>query len=271
MSYQLLGFRLVVNTNCGMIEKHMADIAVRAEQAFPCWGDIPFKVTKNREGYIVNPPNGDVVLFSNPQDAVKHVYGFINFIIRSRMPGKLFIHGGCASYNEKTFLVVGEKWAGKTTLLCKLLLEGFDVHGDESVILEETHVIPFPRRFFLKEESLLQLPELKELCLSSTRYVFDDKKGYFIDPLGLGKTWSLAPKTPDSIIYLVPSHGEASKKEQIPGWQITEKIFKQADNFSNDAAQQLKDLSRLVNEARCYVLHSGNLEQAVQIIKESLS
>ena len=221
--------------------------------------------------YAIQYQNREAAHYSDPKRTVTAVHGLINYYTRANLPKQLAIHSGCATYNNKSFLVIGEKWAGKTTLLCKLMFEGFDVHGDEYSILDDKKVIPYPRKFHVKEGTLNVIQEIAELCKNLTPYILDSKKTYFMDPQTAGFEWKIAPMKPDTIFYLEPNHGRESKIYQIPGWQVIQKIIHQVDNFSLQPGQQIKDLCRFVNNASCFVLYSGDLNQAVHIIKESLS
>lgn len=52
------------------------------------------------------------------------------------------IHSGCGEYNGNRFLVVGDKGTGKTTLMTRLLFEGFHIDGDELVMVQNEKVTP---------------------------------------------------------------------------------------------------------------------------------
>ena len=54
------------------------------------------------------------------------------------------IHAGCADFGGRRMLVVGRGRAGKTTLMTRLLFEGFAVQGDEMVIVRNGRVLAYP-------------------------------------------------------------------------------------------------------------------------------
>ncbi len=57
-------------------------------------------------------------------------------------------------------LVVGPSGAGKTTLATRLLLDGADVQGDESVLVRRGESLAVPRALHLKPGAARVLPEL---------------------------------------------------------------------------------------------------------------
>ncbi|MFC1489399.1 hypothetical protein ACFL6B_06095 [Thermodesulfobacteriota bacterium] len=195
----------------------------------------------------------------------------INYYVRAKLPELLTIHSGCATINNKRFILVGDKGVGKTTLLCKLLFSGEMVHSDEYVILDDSQIIPFPRKFLIKEGTLKFIPELFNICKNLRSYPSSFNGFYFFfDPTDGGYNWEITSKRMDAIFHLEPNHGEETRVESIPKWQMVEKVMLQIDNFSSEPGLQIKNLSRVVNECECFNLYLGDLDQAVKIIKEKL-
>ena len=64
-------------------------------------------------------------------------------------------------------LVVGPSGSGKTTLAARLLLDGADVQGDESVLVRRDASLAVPRALHLKPGYAPLLPELAALAPSS--------------------------------------------------------------------------------------------------------
>lgn len=57
------------------------------------------------------------------------------------------------------FLLVGDAHAGKTTLAMRMMFAGFDMLGDEMVLLRDGIATNFPRRFYARASSQDLLPE----------------------------------------------------------------------------------------------------------------
>jgi len=152
-----------------------------------------------------------------------------------------------------------------------LLFEDFEVYGDEYSILDHARVIPYPRRFHIKEGTLNTVPEIAGLCKNLKPYILGYKKTYFIDPLMAGFSWKISPMDVNTIYYLKPNRGKESKIKPIPKMQILDNIIHQIDNFSLKPGPQIKNLTRFVQNTNCYVLYSGDLNQAARLIKETLS
>jgi hypothetical protein len=143
---------------------------VTAKQDFPLWGNLLFNITNKNGVYCIQHDEEDFFPPPNPDSATIYLFGLINYYVRAKLPKLLTVHSGCATLNNKRFILVGDKGVGKTTLLCKLLFSGEMVHSDEYVILDDCQIIPFPRKFLIKEGTLKFVPELSNICKNLKSY-----------------------------------------------------------------------------------------------------
>ena len=68
------------------------------------------------------------------------------------------IHAGCATWGGRRFVAAGPPRSGKSTLMARLLYEGFHVHCDDLILLQGGEVLPYPRRFFLRRAGAALIP-----------------------------------------------------------------------------------------------------------------
>jgi hypothetical protein len=84
------------------------------------------------------------------------------------------LHGGLATVGERRVLVVGDKGAGKTTLMLRLLADGHAVEGDESVLTRNGLAVALPRRFHVKPGTAAMVPELAGAMAEAPRAHLSD-------------------------------------------------------------------------------------------------
>jgi hypothetical protein len=77
-------------------------------------------------------------------------------------PDDVFIHAAVVSWQERTILIPGHSFAGKTTLAAELVRQGAPYYSDEYAVLDASgNVRPFTRKLMLRSEG-----EVSTRCLS---------------------------------------------------------------------------------------------------------
>ncbi len=182
------------------------------------------------------------------------------------------IHAGCGELDGRRFLVAGDKGAGKTTLMVRLLFEGFRVIGDELVLVRDRRAIPFPRRFHIKQESMNLLPELNSLFASlpynMTSY---GHKMFSFTPQDAGYEWKIDEGDIHSIFYLEPNHGGQTRIEECPKYMMVNRVMPMSFLSETEDHMKINQLCNMIDRANCYILHVGDLEGAVSTIQEKMS
>ncbi len=181
------------------------------------------------------------------------------------------IHAGCGELHGRRFLVAGDKGAGKTTLMVRLLFEGFRALGDELILIRDGKATPFPRRFHIKQDSVKLLPELQELFdLLPYNQTDHGHKMYSFSPQDAGYEWKIDEGDVHSIFYLEPDHGGQSRIEACPKYMMVNRVMPMS--FLSDTEDHIKinQLCNMVDQANCYILHVGDLEGAVSAMQEKI-
>jgi len=114
--------------------------------------------------------------------------------------GWVRLHGALVDLGGRRVLITGPSGAGKSTLALRLLLDGADVQGDESVVLRAGESVAVARPLHLKPGSERVMPELADLA--SGLATIDDV--LVVDPARLGHPWRLTVAPVDDIVVLGP-------------------------------------------------------------------
>ncbi len=106
------------------------------------------------------------------------------------------VHGGLVTIDGRRVLVVGDKGAGKTTLMMRLLADGHAVEGDENALTRDGLAVALPRRFHVKPGTAALVPELSDALADAPRTHLSDGTpiiGFDPTEAGLGAATRLAP------------------------------------------------------------------------------
>ena len=266
-TFHMFGFEIRVVTDCSDLGGRLDDIAVNAEQESLYSGTISFQVLRDGDNHRIRTGSQQVVIPRRVERSLPYLHEWINHCVLGRMPALVKIHAGCAGFNGKRIIFVGAKGSGKTTLLCKLLYHGFDVHGDEFVLLLDGLTVPFPRKFHLKEGTPACVPELAPVWERLSTYPsYFGGRFCFFDPSDAGFPWTIKKGKGDIICHLEPNHHGQTRLEPCPKYLMVQKVMLQIDNFSLDPRLQIKELCNIIAKTDCYTLHIGDLENAAALI-----
>jgi len=270
--FTVLGTTTQIITNSKELGRRLQDIRVKAYDRIAASRNVTIEVLK-REGEYVILEGGEALVSSPDAEWITlYLHELINFRVGWHMRDFIKIHAASGSFGGKRFLLVGDKGAGKTTLIARLLLEGAAGYGDETVLLQEGDVMPFPRKFHLKEGTLPLLPQLAPICDKLTSYpAYYGGRFFFFDPTDAGFAWQITKGKVDTLFYLEPVHGEQSEIERCPDWLMVQKLLLQSSDFANNPEAQIGELCHLVDRSDNFIIHLGELDSAVMLIKDVLA
>lgn len=150
---------------------------------------------------------------STPDDVLFILYQrcYGRLLEHLRLGGWVPLHGAMATVAGRRLLVLGEKGAGKTTLMLRLLYDGHAVEGDELVFTREGVAVPMPRSFHVKAGTEALIPELAgrldRLPATSTS---DGTRIAAFDPSVAGFPWHIAAGPIDGAFVLRPDRMAAT-------------------------------------------------------------
>jgi hypothetical protein len=254
------------------LDRRLQDIRVKAHEAFPISAALAIEISKKTGEYVILEEGQAVVSSPNPEWVTLYLHELINFRISWHWRDLIKIHAAGGSFGGRRFLLVGDKGAGKTTLITRLLFEGAAVYGDETVLVQEGNVTPFPRKFHLKEGTLPLVPQLAPICDKLTSYpAYYGGRFFFFDPTDAGFDWQITKGKVQALFYLEPRHEKETEIERCPDWLMMQKLMLQSSDFAGNPEFQIGELCHMVDISDNFVIHLGELERAVMLIKDVLA
>jgi hypothetical protein len=272
IAFSALGLKIHISTDCKRLERRLEDITITADQDPPVTETLAIEVKKKEGVYKVLEEGKRLVSSRDAEWITLYLHELINFRVGWHVRDLIKIHAASGSFRERRFLLAGDRGAGKTTLATRMLFEGATVYGDETVLLEEGEIMPFPRKFHLKEGTLPLIPQLIPMGRKLRSYpAYYGGRFFFFDPTDAGFEWPVSKGKLDAVFYLEPHHGKTSEIETCPRWLMSQKILLQASDFAANPEYQISQLCRLVDASESFTIHIGDLNTAVRLIGNALS
>lgn len=246
------------------------DLRVCAEQDMPFCGSIVIEVLREDDRYVIMEAEETLISSPDPELVTLYVNEMTNFYLAHHMKGLVKIHAACGSLKGRRFLLAGEKGAGKTTLVTKLLFEGMNAHGDERVLVRGDQTIPLPRKFHLKEGSVPLIPQLSGIWNRLTPYPGYGVRTCYFAPPDAGFAWETRWGHADVVFYLLPNHKNETWIETSPTWGMAQNLILRASDFDVDPESQVGELCEITSSSENFVIHIGELNAAVRLLCEIL-
>ena len=210
--YQVLGCRVVVSTDVREIAARVRDVAVMPQEDLEPAGEIAVEILRGDDGFFEIRMGGGVRDRSRELDAViAQLEAVVTRAAVGRMVDWTRLHAGCVVVGGARILVSGDKGAGKTTTLLKLLLRGHDVLCDENVLLRGGEALPVPRKFHLRDGTIALMREFAPVAATLRKYHVQHLAPFhFFDPSDLGRGWRLSRAAADAVLFIEPNRGGRS-------------------------------------------------------------
>ena len=208
---------------------------------------------------------------SRPEDVLDHFYAIAyRDAFAAMAAGTLLLHGVTVTRRGRRALLVGQQHAGKSTLAARLLIDGFEVSGDEYAVLADERLAAFPRRFHLKSRSLALLPQLAQIVPNLPFFDTRSDRIVALGPTDLGLPWVLDPGPVDVIVVLEANHGGPSTLSCLPQYELVRVLMTQTFTPDPHPRGWIASLSHLVGSATCGRMAVGDLNTAVVAVETLL-
>ena len=201
------------------------------------------------------------VLEVNMEDPWRALIESRNAVIKlvfDRSPDVLKLHAAVVVREGKALLLLGDSWAGKTTLALRLTEEGWQYFSDDAAVFDtgSTAVRPFPKPPGVKAYSWDQMSH----HWTSLADHFDPPDAAFLIPPPF--TGSLDEEAePRWLVFLEYDPSEPGRLEAVPQGAATAKVAGHADRVDGATLSRIAQLARGCSS---YRLAYGSTEQAVR-------
>lgn len=270
-TFQLLGCEIALATTCSEIAEKFDYLCVGATQRYPISRRVAYRIERVGDQYLLWEDDAVGCQDGNADRILIELFRRVYAAVYAEMPGCPRLHAGSGAYQGRLFLAVGPKGAGKSTLMTRLLFDGFTVFGDEMVLGLGRDAIALPRRFHLKAPGLHLLPEVMAL-VDRLPFVTSDAghKIFALDPTDVGLPWTIYRGRPEAIFFLHQNHGGATQVEPCSQVDMIQALMTQSA-LDDDGVTWIRSIGMLVRDAECYNLRVGDLSSAASVIAATLT
>jgi hypothetical protein len=270
---RILSTEFRITSNIPELIERLAYLTQRAEQDLPVLEHCEISVQREDGEYRISGGEGkkDDCELSLPM-AFEAMFARLHDLGMRHFPDHIRIHAASGFGRDGMVLLVGEKWSGKTTTAVHLLLEGFEIVGDELVLLRHGQAVTFPRPFYLRHSAIDLLPKLGGMT-DRAPFVHAETAGKLIaiDPLKLGRHWKIRPAPVGTVVFLEPNHGGTSSLRACSKVEMVRRVLAQSSPPSSGREDWVADFCSTINEADTVIARMGDLASATDLFRRLLS
>jgi len=224
------------------------------------------------EGWDVGEEGDHLARVSDARAASDAIYVRMHrraFELASRR-GWSRVHAATVDLDGSRVLLVGPAGVGKTTLALRLLYDGADVQGDESVLLRADGTsLAVPRAFHVKAGTDAFVPELREL--GELPRVEDVT---VVDPHLARAPWVLTDAAIDHVVLLARGDaGQATNEpvvEPVSRAAVLEALVQEAFPLTESKAVLVRTLAGAIGGAQGHTATGGDPAATVSALRAVL-
>jgi hypothetical protein len=262
--FQLLPYDVEITADDESLVAQLAYVANGARQDVAVQHRLALDV-KQRGPYVVTEGDRVIDTVITPDDVLYVVYRqcYQRALEGQLADGWLPFHGGLVTIGGRRTLVMGEKGAGKTTLMLRLLHDGHDVEADEMVFGRGAVAMALPRQFHLKPGAERLVPELRARfgSLPSTS-TSDGLQITAFDPTVAGFDWHLRVAPLDRAVVLRANHGGTTSVRPLTSVDLVHRVVEHAFPLNDSRSRLLRTAAGLVGQVDGIELVVGSVEEA---------
>lgn len=223
-------------------------------------------VTGSGDRFSVTLPDGRKINGSAMQ-LLAELHRYTVLVVEDEFPGAPLVHGASVVTTYGRLILLGVPGSGKSTLALHLLARGFDVEGDEHVVVREHDVVARPRTMRIKTGTLPLVPEFCEAIQRSPSLPYGEGLVYAVDPNIAGRPWRLAAGSVDHLFFVDANHLGTTSAEPLSRDMAFKRLLEDCFMPDSHASLAVARLRRLVTESHCWRLSLGNLDEAEWLIR----
>jgi hypothetical protein len=269
----IAGFRLLwhqVELNTGQADPAVAE-ALRylvngAEHHLPALAVMHYSVATMADGSHVVSEEGDAL------EAVDSADGVLDLVYRrvhqrafelASLRGWVRLHAAVVDGAGGRTLIVAPSGTGKTTLSCRLLLDGAAVAADESVMIRGGIALPVARRFHLKSDLEAAVPDLRPYTTDLPSLSGGSVRAF--DPSEANFPWSVKQAR---VAHVVLLERGVERSTLAPGSAVAVMPEIVAESFPHQepTGALLAEIAAVLSRARCWRLRMHSVNRAATLV-----
>jgi hypothetical protein len=257
-AFRLLADEFQIRTDHEDLARRLDFIIPGANQPGTATRTHRFRVMRRDGGYRIAENGRRLGDEPEADRVVDRLHGRIHELAGAQLADRVIIHAGTGVVGGRRFLAVGPKFAGKSTLMTRLLFHGAAAEGDEMAILSAGAVTAFPRRFRIRERALPHVPELAPLLADMPSVVDSEgRRTYGFDPRTAGFDWTIGTGPPDAIFFLAGNHGGDADIAACARIDMCRLIMPQCLSTKVPGPRMLARVAAMVGSARTFIVRGG--------------
>ena len=267
-SIRLLACEFEVTADCEEPLRRLDRLVPRPTQCFPVSRRHRFEVRRiEGNGYRLEENGCQRGQQRDDVVTARTLFWRMHQLALEAVPEFTRIHAGCATWGGRRLLAAGPRRSGKSTLMARLVYEGFDVHCDDLVLLQRGEVVPYPRRLFMRREAVALIPQLVSQSVDSFEWAGWEPGSLAMDPSVLGIEWRIERAPVDTVLFLEFDPGGKVQLDPCPKYVMAERLMFQSNQPVGGPGEWAREICALLDRAECFVLRSGDLEASVSAVK----
>jgi hypothetical protein len=237
-----------------------------ADHRFPAVAAMRYAVVTGDDGMHEVVEEGDRLdAVAEPDDVLDLVYRRVHqraFELAS-LRGWVRLHAAVVDGPAGRTLLVASSGTGKTTLSCRLLLDGLSVPADESTLVRSGVALPVARRFHLKPNLEAAVPEVARLAEGLPS--LDDGSIRAFDPGNAGMPWTIESAPVANVVLLERGSGPSSL-DPASAIAVMPTIVSEAFKHQEPTGTLLAEIAGLLDRARCWHLVMGSVDDGASLV-----
>ena len=237
-----------------------------ADHRFPAVATMRYSVVTGDDGLHEVREEGDRLdAVAEPDDVLDLVYRRVHqraFELAS-LRGWVRLHAAVVDGPAGRTLLVASSGTGKTTLSCRLLLDGLSVPADESTLVRSGVALPVARRFHLKANLEAAVPAVARFAEGLPS--LDDGSIRAFDPGEAGMPWTIGAAPVAQVVLLERGSGP-STLDPASAVAVMPTIVAEAFKHQEPTGTLLAEIAGLLDRARCWRLVMGSVDEGASLV-----
>ena len=271
IAFQILACTFEIRTDSVELVESLRYLVQQAEQDYPVREHHTYALYRDGDHIVIAEDMEPCDFELGSAGILENLFKRVHNKAFEALPDHVRVHAASGFLGDRFFIFSGDKYAGKSTLTLKLLHEGFDMVGDELVMLNHEEAVTFPRKMYVRGQCLELLPEFQGLS-ESLPFVSNATEPHMIafDPLDVGRRWDIRPALLGAVIYIEANHGGRSRLVPCGKLDMVQKIVMQCTPPITPSSQWVGAVTSAVNRAETFILEFGDLDGAVKALRRAI-